>query len=338
MGVYLVIFAATWLAAVFAVSGITKLLSPEATADLMVKLLPPYMRPTSSMVRVFAGCELLLAGALLVSSGWVFALAAGVALLASVAFSVIAVVALRLPEPVDCGCFGDLIESRTGRGMVVRNVVILAVAVALAGAIMGGVRFAVVPLLVAGEGNVLVAGLAAIGAITVAGLFLFASRNSGLLGRSSTEDSPSTIQYAGRLESIPSGIGTGTTLLLRAGCSGCERVIDRLETLMKAHPDADIGATIIIDSESASFAASHPLVAERAEYGFRDLRGTLGISAFPAAVFVEPDGRFLRRLGAQAVLELLPAEPDYPLGTHSPSSAAAQPSSTPATPGRATPA
>lgn len=294
------------LATIFAISGVSKLISASSTATALSALNLPTLLSKPGMVRAFAAAELLLALALLASWGWVLGIAAFASVGAAAMFVAIAIGALRLPEPVDCGCFGDLVESKTGAGMLTRNVVILAAAIALACSILMGGDAGPLPALINAGEDLVNRSLATTSSVLGAGIFVLAPR----LRRSTRHDEVRQPQgipsYAGQLTAIPDGLTPGTTLLLRPGCSGCDAVIARLESLIRAYPDADIGASILIDATPEWIAEHHPDLAERSEYGIGELQHTLSIPGLPAAVLLEHDGRFMRRIGTKAVLDLLP--------------------------------
>ncbi|SMH28772.1 Methylamine utilisation protein MauE [Rathayibacter oskolensis] len=123
---------AGWAAgAVLVVSGSLKLGRAEAfRASLAALGLPALLSRRALVARVFPVVEIVLGlGVVLAPSPLHRAALAAAALLYAV-FLVVAVRAALAPEPVDCECFGGLGESRMTGRTVVRNAVLLALALA----------------------------------------------------------------------------------------------------------------------------------------------------------------------------------------------------------------
>ncbi|MGC4110708.1 MAG: MauE/DoxX family redox-associated membrane protein [Nocardioides sp.] len=117
------------LAAVLVVSGVAKVRDPRDTASVFRQLGVPGFVLRLRGPRLLPYGELLLAVALVLTSGWWYAAAASVTLVLFALYVVVIGRALRLPFPVTCPCFGRLgLGEVTGRTLA-RNLVLLAVAV-----------------------------------------------------------------------------------------------------------------------------------------------------------------------------------------------------------------
>lgn len=126
------------LAGVLAVSGSTKLGSAEQTLASMASLrLPEWLR-ARWIALVLPWAELALAVALLLTSGSVFVMGSLATLALMGAYLAIVVLAVLRPEPADCGCFGDLVDSRVTWRTVTRNVLLAAAAAVTAAAALLG--------------------------------------------------------------------------------------------------------------------------------------------------------------------------------------------------------
>lgn len=127
-----VLAIAAWCAgAVLVVSGALKLGRSEAfRASLAALGLPAPLERRPSFARAFPLAEIVLGLAVVSAPG---PLHRGPLLAAAVLYAVFLVVAeraRRAPEPVDCECFGGLGDSRMTGRTVVRNTVLLALALA----------------------------------------------------------------------------------------------------------------------------------------------------------------------------------------------------------------
>lgn len=149
------------LAAVFLTSGVSKLLALDSSATTLASLRLPVVAPRLavgglSVAEIAVGLGVLLWRPLLT-------IAAGGAVALALAFLVVVVRAYRLGSEDDCGCFGKTDSTPVSRALIVRNVVLLAVTIALlALALLGGGGVpAVVDTLFSGSFGPAVAVLAA---------------------------------------------------------------------------------------------------------------------------------------------------------------------------------
>lgn len=127
------------LAGVLAVSGISKLGKESETLSSMASLQVPERLRRRWLATALPWTELALAALLLVAWGWVLQLAAVATLALMAAYLVIVFLAVRRPEPADCGCFGELVDARVTWVTVLRNVLLVGAAkAAVAGALWSG--------------------------------------------------------------------------------------------------------------------------------------------------------------------------------------------------------
>jgi hypothetical protein len=117
------------LIAVLVVSGVAKLRDPGDTQSVFDKLRLPRFLTTLRAPALLPYGELVVAAALLVlPDGW-YVVAATLTLLLFAAYVVVVARALTFGYPLLCGCFGQLGLGWITRQTLVRNVVLLAVAV-----------------------------------------------------------------------------------------------------------------------------------------------------------------------------------------------------------------
>jgi hypothetical protein len=112
-------------AVVLVVSGAGKLRSPDSVDAGFTSLDVPGWLDTVVVRRLVPWVELALGLWLLLATGPALVLVAVLVLLLFVAYLVLVVRAVRRPEPVDCGCFGALGDSRVTRVTVWRNAVLV---------------------------------------------------------------------------------------------------------------------------------------------------------------------------------------------------------------------
>lgn len=105
----------------FIISAGLKIISPADSASLFNSFLPAQPALVSVLTFILILFELLLGAMLL------FAVKLHYATLLSCVFFLVATVVgvLFLDEPVDCGCFGSLIEAKTDEFFLLRNLLFL---------------------------------------------------------------------------------------------------------------------------------------------------------------------------------------------------------------------
>ncbi|WP_230672134.1 MauE/DoxX family redox-associated membrane protein [Rathayibacter sp. Leaf248] len=117
--------------AVLVVSGALKLGRTERFRESLGALgLPAVVARGTLFARSFPVVEIVLGLAVLLAPAPLHRLALLAALAVLVVFLVVAIGAARAPEPVDCECFGGLGEARMSGRTVLRNSVLVALAVA----------------------------------------------------------------------------------------------------------------------------------------------------------------------------------------------------------------
>ena len=117
------------LVVVLLVSAVAKIRDPRDTSSVFVQLeLPPVLNHLH-VPRLLPYGELVLAALLFLAPGGWYAVAATLALALFIAYLVVIARALRLPYPVVCGCFGRLGLGEVTSRTLVRNGVLVAVAV-----------------------------------------------------------------------------------------------------------------------------------------------------------------------------------------------------------------
>lgn len=217
------------LAAVFAVSGVGKLLDLDA-APATLRALRLSGLPPRTVVGAVAVVELVLAVGLLLGSGVVSATASGAALALSIVFLAVGVRAQTRASTEDCGCFGRLASTPVGPALTARNTAIAVLAgLAVVGSLSAplapavAVRLALSPLL----GGVLLLSAAAL-AVIAATLRPAGGRSASpaagvpdaaLLTPDGSVVVPRQRALRGRAQLL---------LFVRRGCTSCENLIDRM--------------------------------------------------------------------------------------------------------------
>jgi len=108
-------------AAVLIVSGVAKLRAPETVDSAFTSLEVPKALDTAFVRRLSPWVEVALGAWLLLATGVALVVVATLTLALFIAYLVLVARAARRPEPVDCGCFGALGDSRVTRVTVWRN-------------------------------------------------------------------------------------------------------------------------------------------------------------------------------------------------------------------------
>lgn len=109
------------LGGLFIVSGASKLVSPGAAANLMVQVLSLSSILAFCVALTLSAVELAIGGLLIMKRDmWIAPFLASCILLGGTLVGV-----LSLGDPIPCGCFGDLLESRTDEFFIMRNIILL---------------------------------------------------------------------------------------------------------------------------------------------------------------------------------------------------------------------
>lgn len=122
------------LAALLVVSGATKVRHVEATRSAFSQLQLPRVLTTSPAPRALPWAEIVLAVALVVAPPPLAIPVAVLALLLFVSYLVVIARALTFDHPVTCGCFGELGLGEVTRRTLVRNLLLVLLAVLTVGA------------------------------------------------------------------------------------------------------------------------------------------------------------------------------------------------------------
>ena len=282
-------------AAVLLVSGIAKLRSPDSVDAAFTSLEVPKVLDTPVVRRLSPWAEVALGVALLVTSGAALVVVALLTLALFVAYLVLIVGAVRRPEPVDCGCFGALGDSRVTRVTVWRNVTLVLSAVL---AVVAGLRdVGVVGALADGDALAWVVAAALSAAVAV----LVAYRAPGAVeavgpaldadGNYEREKTPRTtvLTESGRLVLLSEQTEAAAHLIifLSPGCSPCGRIGPHL-----AEWDEQLGPVQVraVVSSRPEIVSSLPYLAGRAYFDpYGTARVAFGVGS-PAAVLLGTDG------------------------------------------------
>lgn len=124
---------------VLLVSGVAKLQSPASVEAAFTSLRVPTAFDTPLVRRALPWLEVALGVWLLLATGTALAVVAVLTLLLFLAYLALVVVAVRGPEPADCGCFGAIGDSRVTRVTVWRNALLVVAAVLAVAAGLRGV-------------------------------------------------------------------------------------------------------------------------------------------------------------------------------------------------------
>ena len=112
-------------AVVLLVSGVAKLQSPSSVEAAFTSMHVPKALDTALVRRAVPWLEVALGVWLLLATGPALVVVAVLTLVLFVAYLALVVVAVRGPEPADCGCFGAIGDSRVTRVTVWRNALLV---------------------------------------------------------------------------------------------------------------------------------------------------------------------------------------------------------------------
>lgn len=286
----LALVCAVLLAAVFAVSGVAKLLDRRGTREAVQALGVPLAGPVAVLLPLV---ELVLAATLVPPATGRRAALAGLLLL--LAFTVVVVANLLAGRRPQCGCFGGLGSSDVSWRTVGRNGLLLLAAGLATGARTGSLLPAV-PLAVAGA------------ALLVGGEQLLSRRATARVEGEQLRalDAPLSALHRERAPafSVPDVEGKTVTLtdllargrplllvFLNPGCSSCRRLVP---SVVRWHEDyADRLTTVAVsghllrDTDGLGGTAALRVLSP----GDDSLVDAFGVRGSPAAVLVATDGR-----------------------------------------------
>jgi uncharacterized membrane protein YphA (DoxX/SURF4 family) len=318
------------LAAVFAIAGVGKLLGrPRTEATLGEFGVAASLRRPVAIALPLA--ELAITVGLLPAATAPWAALAAALLLA--AFTAAVARTLRQGRQVDCNCFGSLGPSRIGTSTLVRNALLLALAVGVAIAAQDDPGTSAVAWL----GSLDTAGLALLcagvaiflAALAIAFFWQLMRQNGRLLneiealkaggataapsGPQPGDPAPSFVLPAlgggaMALEELLAG-GRGLVLVVTdPGCGACEPLLPEIGRL-QSDPETPVPLAMITRGDlDANFAKAgehglEPVLVER-EY---EVSRALGINGAPGAVQLDPQGRYVAKpaMGTERVGKLL---------------------------------
>lgn len=285
-------------AAVLLVSGVAKLRAPDSVDAAFTSLEVPRALDTPFVRRLSPWVEVALGAWLLLATGPTLVVVAVLTLALFVAYLVLVARAVRRPEPVDCGCFGALGDSRVTRVTVWRNAAL--VLSALLAVVAGLQGVGLIGAVVAGDALPWVAcsALAAAVAVLVAYRSPAASAAPAAPGPPADEDGgyerqqtpkAAVLDQEGRLLLLSHETGASAHLLvfLSPGCGPCGRI----------GPDLAGWAAELASVRLRAVVSSQPEVIDALPYlqglawydPFGITRAAFGVST-PAAVLLGTDG------------------------------------------------
>lgn len=250
------------LAVVLLTSGVAKLRDPRATRDAFDALRVPTAVPSDVSAKALPWVEIVLAVLLLTTpSGWLVPVTAALALL-MLAYTWIVARALGFDEPVSCSCFGKLGRHTIDRTTLGRNVLLTALAAAVAWfAIDGGsTPSAVTDLGADGWWALVAAAAAAAVAVLVAGGASDGQAPPG--GGELLDYERQPIPYG--MLTLPDGQSSTLTelartkarlvVLLNPGCGPCVRTAVKLDD-WAARLTPAVGVLAVYPDRASSLAA-----------------------------------------------------------------------------------
>lgn len=318
------------LAAVFAVAAGGKLVSRSRTVETLAEFgVPESIRRPVAIALPLA--ELAIAVALLPAATAAWAALAAVLLLA--AFTAAVARTLMQGREVDCNCFGSLGPSRISRWTLARNVLLLA----LAGAIAIAAQSDPGTSAVAWVGNLDTAGLALLcGGVAIVlaalnfGFFWQLMRQNGRLlgelealragggGAAPTGPQPGDLAPSFALPALGGGglaldgllaAGRGLVVVVTdPGCGACEPLLPEIGRLQQ-DPETPVPLVMISRGDleaNLAKAQEHGLEPVLIEEEFEVSRA-LGINGAPGAVRLDAEGRYVAKpsMGTERVGMLL---------------------------------
>jgi hypothetical protein len=284
------------------VSGGTKVGRVDRTQATIRALGIPLIADSRAAAATAPWIELVLGAGLLLLPGAGFAIAAWGATALMLFFTIVVGSVLWRGDEVPCGCLGSLDAEPIGIATLVRNLLLLvsAVAVALGGSVAGGL----IPAIAGFRGDDLT-WLVALAAVAVLSSWLWARGRP----RPSTASEPSTgaatriptppypipdvelVDADGVSRSLASLSASRACLLLfvKPNCVFCAAVVSRVPEWRRL-----LGETIdIVAATSASpaaLAAAYPVLSEHALFGSKAARDAFGVFGSPAAILLGTDG------------------------------------------------
>lgn len=163
-----VVFLPLFLGGMLVLSGLMKARDAVNTRAVFAQLPMPAVFRTSLFARVFPMIEMIIGGALIVTGGGWFLMAAVVVTVLLIGSLIVVIIAARSEQPVQCNCFGALSTALVTGRTIVRNVLFLALGIAVM--ILGLLGFAGVPATFGGMSGSDVGWCATTAVATAAGI------------------------------------------------------------------------------------------------------------------------------------------------------------------------
>jgi hypothetical protein len=282
-------------AVVLLVSGVAKLRAPDTVDAAFTALEVPRALDTAVVRRLSPWVEVALGAWLVLATGAALVVVAALTLLLFVAYLALVVRVVGRPEPVDCGCFGALGDSRVTRVTVWRNAAL--VLSALLAVVAGLQGVGLIGAVVDGEALPWIA----MAALTAAVAVLVAYRAPGTVaddgpsldadGNYARQQTPQTqvLTEDSRLVLLANETARAAHLLvfLSPGCGPCGRIGPDLGAWAELLDPVVVRAVVMAQPQSV---AAMPYLAGRAWYDPYSITRTAFGVATPAAVLLGTDG------------------------------------------------
>ena len=287
------------LAAVLTLSWAAKVGAADETADAIVSLRLPHALLDLRVPRLLPWGELALAALLVLTPQPVYAAAAALVVCLTTAYLAVVVRAARFEEPATCACFGRLGLATVGPVSVVRNAVLLAVALLT---LADAVTHEGVPARLAGLDGEGLAWLAMAAVCALVGaLVVWGGRDGAapgpVAGAGGAGDVEAHLRAPIPFAGLTTPDGAAVTLrqlaaaqprlllFLSPGCGACLRVLDRVPAFVAATPE--LRTHPVVGSPEAARSLPDGLDVLLDED--RSVRDVFAVGA-PAAVLLGADG------------------------------------------------
>ena len=306
-------------AAVLVVSGVAKLRDPDSVDRAFTSLGVPPPLGAPVVRRVLPWAEVALGTWLLLATGPALVVVSLLTLALFVTYLVLVSLAVRRPEPADCGCFGALGDDRVTRVTVWRNA--LLVVAALLSVLAGLLGHGVIGMLAEGAAWIWLAMALLMAAVAVLVTYRSRVAASGTTAGGDLVEVDENGDYVRRPTPVVAFLDESGTLFqlatparraahllvfLSPGCGPCGRILPQVPGWAEELAPVTVKAVLVSEpsvlaSEVFGVARGH---AWFDPYGIG--RRAFGIST-PGAVLVGTDGMLAGgpALGEQDVLDLV---------------------------------
>jgi uncharacterized membrane protein YphA (DoxX/SURF4 family) len=124
----LIVILRILLGSVFVFGGIAKLFSPHQAADLLSWMLSLNTQTSKVLVVLASTGEIVIGVAMMIGREYLL-VAAILSSAILLIFIIVGLVALQSPRP--CGCFGEVLESKTDEYFILRNIVLFLISMSI---------------------------------------------------------------------------------------------------------------------------------------------------------------------------------------------------------------